>query len=62
MEALETAFQTGLKPAPNAFVKDVFNWREGGFYACGMGLSTNFCIFVKKVAGCPVGSAGNFLS
>ena len=47
LEALETAFQTGLKPAPNEFVKDVFNWREGGFYACGMGLSTNFCIFDK---------------
>ena len=36
-----------LSLAPNEFARCVFNWREGGFYACGMGLSTNFCIFDK---------------
>ncbi|WP_204218438.1 hypothetical protein, partial [Desulfovibrio sp. An276] len=36
-----------LSLAPNEFARCVFNWREGGFYACGMGLSTKFCIFDK---------------
>ena len=36
-----------LSLAPNELARCVFNWREGGFYACGMGLSTNFCIFDK---------------